>query len=139
MFDEHIYGQWATAATGEATWQTDLSTGFDQMQATGLPILIGEFGPGRNIGPSPTMVAPGTIIQAANARGFGWLAWAWDDGYGTGNNGFVLSNQGAFSLTEGAPTNGSYPNNTDLSAFGNDVVLNPSYGTFVSAVPATIF
>jgi hypothetical protein len=139
VFGEHIYGQWATPATGEQSWQTDLTAGFADMQATGLPILIGEFGPGNNVGPSPTMVTPGTIIQAANAHGFGWLAWAWDDGYGQGANGFELSNQGAFSLTAGMPTNGNYPNNTDLSAYGNEVVLNPSYGTFANAKPATIF
>jgi hypothetical protein len=109
------------------------------MLATGLPILIGEFGPGRDIGPSPTMMTPGTIIEAANDHGFGWLAWAWDDGYGEGANGFELSNQGAFSLAAGEPTHGEYPTNTDLSDYGNEVVLNPNHGTFVKAEPATIF
>jgi mannan endo-1,4-beta-mannosidase len=137
VFGEHVYGQWATAATGEQSWQTDLYIGFQAMKDTGLPILIGELGPGRNVGPSPTMVTPGTVIQAADAQGFGWLAWAWDDAYGSGD--FNLSNQGAFSLTAGAPTNGAYPNNTDLTAYGNEVVLHPSYGLFASARPATIF
>jgi mannan endo-1,4-beta-mannosidase len=139
MFDEHIYGMWGTQATGLENWQTDLAQGFDQLLDTGLPLLIGEFGPGRDIGPSPTMMTPGTIIQAANDHGFGWLAWAWDDGYGSGGDGFALSNRGAFSLTAGEPTNGDYPDNTDLTAYGNEVVLNPSYGTFASAKPATIF
>jgi hypothetical protein len=139
VFDEHVYGGWATEATGIQSWQVDLTTGFDQLRATGLPILIGEFGPGKNVGPSPTMLTPGTIIQAANAHGFGWAAWAWDDGYGQGANGFELSNQGAFSLSGSVPTNGSYPNNTDLSAYGNEVVLNPTYGTFANARAATIF
>ncbi len=139
VFDQHVYGLWASKATGEASWQTDLTTGLDQLKATGLPILIGEFGPGKNIGPSPTPLTPASIIQAATARGFGWLAWAWDDGYGTGNSSFVLSNQGFFSLTNGAPTNGGYPNNTDLSAFGNEVVLNPTFGTFKNARPSGIF
>ena len=137
VFDEDIYGQWASQ--GKESWQTDLTQGFDQMQATGLPIMIGEFGPGNDVGPSPTILTPATIMQAANAHGFGWLAWAWDDGYGQGAAGFELSNQGAFSLTGASPTNGSYPNNTDLSAYGNEVVLNPSVGTFANAKPATIF
>jgi mannan endo-1,4-beta-mannosidase len=137
VFSEHIYGQWATAATGEESWQTDLATGFQAMKATGLPILIGELGPGRDVGPSPTMMTPGTVIQAADAQGFGWLAWAWDDAYGS--NDFNLSNSGAFSLTGGAPTNGAYPNNTDLTAYGNEVVLNPTFGLFATAQPATIF
>ena len=130
---------WGMEATGLEDWQTDLVTGLDELQATGLPILIGEFGPGSDIGPSPTMMTPGTIIQAANDRGFGWLAWAWDDGYGEGDNGFELSNWGEFSLTAGDPTNGEYPDNTDLSAYGNEVVLNPSFGTFANAKAATIF
>ena len=139
VFDQHIYGMWGMEATGLEDWQTDLVTGLDELQATGLPILIGEFGPGSDIGPSPTMMTPGTIIQAANDRGFGWLAWAWDDGYGEGDNGFELSNWGEFSLTAGDPTNGEYPDNTDLSAYGNEVVLNPSFGTFANAKAATIF
>jgi mannan endo-1,4-beta-mannosidase len=137
VFSEHVYGQWATAATGEQSWQTDLTTGFQAMKATGLTILIGELGPGRNVGPSPTMMTPGTVIQAADAHGFGWLAWAWDDNYGSGD--FNLSNQGAFSLTGGTPTNGAYPNNTDLTPYGNEVVLNPTFGLFAAARPATIF
>jgi len=78
------------------------------------------------------------VIEAANANGFGWLAWAWDDGYGSSGTWFNLSKQGAFSLT-GAPTHGAYPNNTDLTAFGNEVVLSPTIGTFATAKAATIF
>jgi mannan endo-1,4-beta-mannosidase len=139
LFDQHVYGVWTTVDVGDQTRQTNLSKGFDQLKATGLPILIGEFGPGRNIGPSPTMVPPGTIIQAADAHGFGWMAWAWDDEYGSGDESFALSNRGTLSLTNGVPANGAYPSNTDLSKFGNEVVLNPDYGTFRAASPATIF
>ena len=135
----HIYGNWATEETGEASWQFDLPSKFAALEATGLPIIIGEFGPGRDIGPSPTSITPGTIIQAADEQGFGWLAWAWDDGYSEGDDGFALSRSGAFSLSGGEPASGSYPNNTDLTIFGNDVVLNPGYGTFTNAQPATVF
>lgn len=139
VFSEHVYGMWGSEATGLESWQIDLADGFDQMAATGLPILIGEFGPGRDIGPSPTMMTPGTIIQNADDHGFGWLAWAWDDDYAAGDDGFALSNQGGFSLSNGEPDHGEYPDNTDLTAFGNEVVLNPSFGTFGNAQPATIF
>jgi mannan endo-1,4-beta-mannosidase len=138
VFSEHLYGMWGSGA-GLQNWQTDLAEGLDRMAATGLPIVIGEFGPGRDIGPSPTPMTPGTIIEAADDRGFGWLAWAWDDDYGAGDNGFALSTRGGFSLTGERPTNGDYPDNADLTAFGNEVVLNPDYGTFGNAEPATIF
>ena len=38
-----------------------------------------EFGPGKNIGPSPTLATPLQIIAAAESNSLGWLAWAWDD------------------------------------------------------------
>jgi len=49
-------------------------------------VIIGEFGPGRNIGPSPTNITPQAIIQAAEARNLGWLAWAWDDNPSAGDD-----------------------------------------------------
>jgi hypothetical protein len=138
LFDLHIYGGFYVG-TPAWTGQIEFYSTMASLKATGLPIVIGEFGPGNNIGPSPTMITPDQIIQAANSNDFGWIAWAWDDGYGSGNSWFELSNAGAFSLTNGAPTNGAYPNNTDLSAYGNEVVLNPALGTFATAKPATIF
>ena len=37
---------------------------------------------------------PATIVADAQANGFGWLAWAWDDGPCPGNNyGFSMTNQ----------------------------------------------
>src|SRR5574337_276819 len=71
LFDVHVYGSWSNG--GGEPWQTDLTAGLDSLARTGLPILIGEFGPGRNIGPSPTLITPGEIITASEARGFGWL------------------------------------------------------------------
>jgi hypothetical protein len=89
--------------------------------STGAVYIVGEFGPGNNIGPSPTLVTPGQIITAAEADGVGWLAWAWDD-----NN---LTACGAddkwFSMTYKC---GTYSRPSDLTVFGRDVVLNPHYG-----------
>jgi mannan endo-1,4-beta-mannosidase len=142
IFSQHIYGVYGEPALGIPLGSPDwheiaLSTQLDSLQASGLPVMLGEFGPGRNIGPSPTELTPATVIQYANARGIGWLSWAWDDGVGDGW--FGLTNAKAFSLTNGAPTNGAYPNNTDLSIHGNECILNPSHGSFFSASPATIF
>ncbi len=100
---------------------------------TGAVYIIGEFGPGRNIGPSPTRVTPAEILTAAEADGVGWLAWAWDD-----NN---LPNASAddhwFSMTYHGP--GIFRQDADLTQFGREVVLSPRYGLQARAHPATAF
>jgi hypothetical protein len=103
----------------------------------GFPVMAGEFGPGLGEGPSPTSITPLSIMQEADALGMGWLAWAWDDG--SPFNLTSTAGDGQFLLTNGQPTNGAYPNNTDLSAYGNTVVLAPTYGLFYSAKPASVF
>jgi mannan endo-1,4-beta-mannosidase len=126
LFDVHVYGLWSDG-NGEA-WQTDLMTGFDGLANTGLPILIGEFGPGRDIGPSPTLVTPGQIITASEAHGFGWLAWAWDDPASDApDDWFALS------------LNGDYNSSADLTTFGKEVIEDPVYGLLQLARPATLF
>jgi mannan endo-1,4-beta-mannosidase len=132
IFDQHIYGNWSSG--GGENWQTDLATGLDRLVATGLPVVLGEFGPGRDIGPSPTMVTPGTIIQAAEARGFGWMAWAWDDPDGKWSN-----PPGAGDTWFALSVLGDYNSSADLTTFGKDVVENMNYGLLVLAKPATIF
>ena len=86
-----------------------------QIAALHLPVVIGEFGPGKNIGPSPTLLTPDTIVATAESLGFGWLAWAWDD-----NN---LKNCGSddnwFSMTKSC---GTYRTDADLTAFGQKMV-----------------
>ncbi len=123
MFSVHIYGLWAS---GGEPWQTDLAAGLDSLARTGLPILIGELGPGRNIGPSPTLLTPGEIITAGESRGFGWLAWAWDDPASD-----VPDDWFALSFT------GDYNSSADLTTFGKEVVENPAYGLLQLARPAT--
>jgi hypothetical protein len=99
---------------------------------TGAAYIVGEFGPGKNIGPSPTLVTPGQIITAAEANGIGWLAWAWDD--------MDLVNCSAddrwFSMTKFC---GHYSQTSDLTNFGKDVELDPNYGIAVIAKRASIF
>ena len=124
IFDQHIYGMWANGA-GQS-WQTDLITGLNSLAAVNLPMIVGEFGPGRNLGPSPTPMTPGEIIQACDTRGIGWLAWAWDaPAYNATDTDFALS------LT------GDYRASADLSTYGKDVVENPTYGLLARATPAT--
>jgi hypothetical protein len=92
---------------------------------TGAAYAITEFGPGKNIGPSPTLVTPLEIITAAEQQGLGWLAWAWDDnnlgGSQTNNEWFGMTYKGA----------GTYAKDADLTMFGQEIVLgctNPAPG-----------
>ncbi len=102
-------------------------------RSTGAVFLIGEFGPGRNIGPSPTLVTPAEIITAAEANGIGWLPWAWDDN----NLANGASDNNWFSMTDAGP--GIYNSSADLTSFGQDVVLNRTYGITALAKLASIF
>jgi mannan endo-1,4-beta-mannosidase len=126
LFDVHIYGEWANGK-GQS-WQIDLKTNLDRLAALKLPIVIGEFGPGRDIGPSPTRMTPGEIITASEERAFGWLAWAWDDpAWGGDDDSFTMS------------FDRDYNKSSDLTIFGKDVVENPTYGLLKLARPATSF
>jgi mannan endo-1,4-beta-mannosidase len=128
MFALHIYGRIPTESVGPYLQQLAALR-----DAEGIPFLVGEFGPGRNIGPSKTLTTPADVITAAEANGIGWLAWAWDD-----NN---LPNSRAddtwFCMTYAGV--GVYTTASDLTIFGRDVVLNPTYGIKALATPASIF
>jgi hypothetical protein len=115
IFDRHVYGGDADAGA--------LSTDATALAALGLPVLFGEFGPGMNIGPSPTKLTPAEVIQTAEQNGFGWMAWAWDD-----NN---LSNAQADNTWFALSYAGAYTASSDLTIFGQEVVegcTNPAPG-----------
>jgi mannan endo-1,4-beta-mannosidase len=123
VFDYHAYG---------GTTSANIATNFAAMKNTGLPIMIGEFGPGRNIGPSPTLVTPGEVMTEADKNGFGMLAWAWDDHDGSNDDyWFQMSFQVNYNFV--------YTKSSDLSIFGRDVVENPVYGTKVKGVLQTAY
>lgn len=113
QFDTHVYGTYHYPAT--ATWMQDYTKAMTALKASGLPILLGEFGPGRGIGPSPTMVTPATIIGDAERNGFAWLAWASDDN----DLPNCLSNDNWFSMTWKC---GVYSVPGDLTTFGGQIV-----------------
>jgi mannan endo-1,4-beta-mannosidase len=129
LFSLHIYGGTPDAAVANS----NLAQLSALSASTGMAFVVGEFGPGRNIGPSPTMLTPGEVITAAENNGIGWIAWAWDDndlGGGSSDNNW-------FSMTYHGP--GEYSQTSDLTIYGQDVVLNPTYGLQALAKPATIF
>lgn len=114
LFDVHVYGAFHDPAT--ATWQQDLRKSIVALKATGLPIILGEIGPGRNIGPSPTMVTPATIIGLAEDNGFSWAVWASDDG----NLANCAANDASFALSKKC---GTYTGAAaELTLFGGQVV-----------------
>lgn len=82
LFDWHIYGNVCDIAGGvPQQWngQLDMQPTMAALYATGLTVIVGEFGPGRNIGPSPTMITPQRVISVSESYGIGWLSWSWDD------------------------------------------------------------
>jgi mannan endo-1,4-beta-mannosidase len=131
MFAFHFYG----LLSGYST-VAEMNTIFSDLAALsasqGMVFAITEFGPGKDIGPSPTMVTPGQVITAAEAYGLGWLAWAWDDNDLAG----CMSDNNWFSMTYSC---GAYTQTSDLTAYGQDIVLNPTYGLMALAKRASIF
>jgi len=115
VFSLHVYGVTPNVTT--------LNSNLDRLKATGLSIVIGEFGPGRNIGPSPTNLAPADVMASALARGIGTLAWAADDN----NLSNSMADDTSFSMFYdlGKPYTGDA---ADLTIFGKVVVNDPAVG-----------
>jgi hypothetical protein len=116
IFSFHLYGLTRTADL--APFLAKLNA---LQQSAGMVFVVGEFGPGRDIGPSPTLTTPGQVITAAESNDIGWMAWAWDDNDLVG----CASDDNWFSMTYKC---GHYTQASDLTIFGKDVVLNPTYG-----------
>ena len=72
----HLYGQ----TPDESTMNAYLHKFATLARANpNLAVVVGEFGPGRNVGPSPTQISPSQVIAGAEGAALGWIAWAWDD------------------------------------------------------------
>jgi len=117
----HIYGAWARPAI--QSWQQNYDTLLAQMSLLNVPIVIGEFGPGRNIGPSPTPITPLEIMTTAEGYKWGWLGWAADDG----------NTDSWFAMLY---NNTVYNSSADLTIFGKVVVDNAVFGLKAIAVKA---
>jgi mannan endo-1,4-beta-mannosidase len=117
IFSFHAYhavgGVWTPAALSAFALQLHALSA-----STGMVFVFGEFGPGRDIGPSPTLLTPQQVIGAAEAAGIGWLGWAWDDNDLA--NG--ASNDHGFSMTFDGP--GMYTSPSDLTTYGKEMVLS---------------
>ncbi len=134
VFDQHIYGGYQDVAGGApGTWgnQPDLETQVKALAATGLVVMLGEFGPGRDIGASPTNIKPERVMQMAETYGLSWLGWAWDDN----NLANAMSDDNGFSMSY----SGSYNSSSDLTIYGRVIVEHPTLGLKVLGKPASIF
>jgi hypothetical protein len=134
IFDQHVYGAFKDVAGGEPGQyddQVDLDPHFKALAATGLVVVIGEFGPGRNIGPSPTNIKPERVMELAEKYNLGWLAWAWDDN----DQANAMSSDNWFGMSY----TGGYTKSSDLTIFGRTVIENPTWGLNKLGKPATIF
>ncbi len=123
VFSLHVYGETPDVTT--------LNTNLDRLKATGLAFLVGEFGPGRNIGPSPTNLAPADLMASALARGIGTLAWAADDN----NLANSMADDNWFSMFYNL-TKAYTGDPADLTIFGKVVVNDPTAGLIVVAKKA---
>lgn len=124
IFTPHIYGAYTVAGLAPAL----ASLGALRV-SNGLAFAAGEFGPGRNIGPSPATIDPRQVMAQCEANNLGWIAWGWDDPANATSANFF-----AMCLLAGSYTGRPGYNTllaSDLTPYGQAVVLNPVYGTSV--------
>lgn len=135
MFSTHVYGAYYDSGGGvPRTFQAanmDLAPALAALAATGLCVVVGEFGPGRNVGPSPTLIAPERVVALCEANDIGWLSWSWDDNNLLGG----MSDDDSFSHSY----TGAYASSADLTIFGKFVVEHPTLGWKALAKKASIF
>jgi cellulase (glycosyl hydrolase family 5) len=117
IFSLHVYsglgGTWTPASLNAYALQLQ-----SLAASAGMVFVFGEFGPGNDVGPSPTMLTPQQVIGAAEAAGIGWMGWAWDDNDLA--NG--ASSNNSFSMTFAGP--GIYNVPSDLTTYGTEMVLS---------------
>lgn len=135
IFSQHVYGYYRDEVGGQVgQWSAaDITKHFANLHATGLAVVIGEFGPGRNVGPSPTPVTPQRIVEVATANGLGYLGWSVDDN----SLANCMADDNSFSYLWNAC--GDYTQSSDLTTFGKAAVEDPKWGLKVMATPASIF
>jgi hypothetical protein len=126
VFSLHVYGN--------AQNRADIDALLGQIKTTGLSAIIGEFGPGRDIGPSPTMITPQDVMASALAHGFGTLAWAADDN--NLDNGMADDTGFCMLYNLGVPYTGLA---SQLTIFGKVIVNDPSVGLIAVAKKANGF
>lgn len=125
-FSVHMYTYWydpGDPAIG--SWgglqPYDMNAELDAVVATGLPVIVGEFGwDAADSIPYSTRPA----MQLYEAHRVGWLAWSWNQ-----------NSDPLLDLVNGY----QYNSDADLTTYGNLVVNDPELGLKALAGRATIF
>lgn len=112
------------------------------LASSGICVIIGEFGPGRNIGASPTLVSPEEVVAACETNNVGWIYWAMDDhdeSNGSSSNSWFGCSPWVSSseATDGAGYWDGKP--SALTQQGLDIILSPNSGLANLATPAPYF
>jgi hypothetical protein len=135
VFSFHLYGLGNSFPPGSTVAQmnTIMADLVARRTAVGAVYALLEFGPSTPPGaslPSPTVLTPGQIIQAAEANTIPWAEWAFDDN----NLDAAQTSWSWFGLTQ---VSGTFAKPSDLTPNGLDVILNPTYGVRALAAPAS--
>jgi len=127
VFSIHQYGFWVDpgsplAGKWDGRQPYDIDAELTRLQATGLPLVIGEFS---WITFNQVTYTTRAAVAAYEKHGVGWLAWMWN-------------NPGGDSTVNMAVTN-VYNSSADLTDFGKLVVDDPALGMKANARKATVF
>jgi mannan endo-1,4-beta-mannosidase len=127
VFSIHQYGFWVDPGSPKAgTWDGhqpyDIDAELTKLQATGLPLVIGEFSWNTF---NQVTYDTRTAVATYEKHGIGWLAWMWN-------------NPGGDATVDMALTN-AYSTSADLTDFGRFLIDDPALGMKANAKKATIF
>jgi mannan endo-1,4-beta-mannosidase len=127
VFSIHQYGFWVDPGSPKAgTWDGrqpyDLEAELTRLDATGLPIVIGEFSSNAY---NQVTYTTRSALATYEKHGAGWLAWMWNNPGGDATVDMSLNNQ--------------YNSSADLTDFGKLLIDDAALGMKANARKATIF
>jgi hypothetical protein len=128
----HMYGN-AAQSNGAYAYVKGLA---DASAANGCCYIIGEFGPGQSIGPSPTTCEPTETVAACDASNMGWIMWAnGDHGNSSEPDGDGWFNTERYWRSDGYSTGDAIK----LTYFGQKMVTaDPNRGIKYASVLTTV-
>jgi mannan endo-1,4-beta-mannosidase len=126
VFSIHQYGFWVDPGSPKAgTWDGrqpyDIDAELTRLEATGVPIVIGEFSWTTFNQVTYTTRA---AVQAYEKHGVGWLAWMWNN-----------PSDGSVNMAN----SNVYNSSADLTDFGRMLIEDPTLGMKNIAKKATVF
>lgn len=132
----HVYGVYRPGELWSVAQQMASVT-----SSTGVPFVIGEFGPDILISVlgSRTLEDQREIMAVASAANLsGWISWAWDDHIN--DNDSNGTSDSFYAMAKNSATGGYNTSDpTQLTRHGKRVVLDPYWGIAAKSVKATCF